>query len=119
MKSTNQGLKRIINATGYSLKGLKFAWLNEAAFREEVVVAAVAIPLAIWLGDDHIEQALMIICCFLVLIAEVLNSAIEAVVDRISEEHHPLSGSAKDLGSAAVFLSLGLFIVVWALMLLN
>lgn len=119
MKSTNQGLKRIIHATGYSLKGLKFAWLNEAAFREEVILALIAIPLAMWLGDNHVEQALMIITCFLVLIAEVVNSAIEAVVDRISEEHHPLSGSAKDLGSAAVFLSLGLLILVWALMLLN
>ena len=104
---------RIINATGYSMKGLKSAWINEAAFRQELVLVLALMPLAGWLGDSLNEILLLICISWLVVIVEVLNSAIEAVVDRIGSEHHELSGRAKDLGSAAVFIALALNALVW------
>ncbi|MGY3978715.1 diacylglycerol kinase [Aeromonas mytilicola] len=107
------GVTRIINATGYSMKGLKSAWINEAAFRQELVLVLALMPLAGWLGDSLNEILLLICISWLVVIVEVLNSAIEAVVDRIGSEHHELSGRAKDLGSAAVFIALGLNALVW------
>jgi diacylglycerol kinase (ATP) len=107
------GLTRIINATGYSMKGLKSAWLNEAAFRQELVLILLLMPLAFWVGGDLNQILLLIAVSWLVVIVEVLNSAVEAVVDRIGSEHHELSGRAKDLGSAAVFLALALNVVVW------
>ena len=107
------GVTRIINATGYSMKGLKSAWVNEAAFRQELMLILLLMPLAFWIGDT-LEQILLLICIsWLVVIVEVLNSAIEAVVDRIGSEHHELSGRAKDLGSAAVFIALALNALVW------
>ncbi|MGL5812612.1 diacylglycerol kinase [Aeromonas sp.] len=107
------GITRIINATGYSMKGLKSAWVNEAAFRQELVLILLLMPLACWLGDS-LNQILLLICIsWLVVIVEVLNSAIEAVVDRVGSEHHELSGRAKDLGSAAVFIALALNALVW------
>ncbi|MCH7373075.1 MULTISPECIES: diacylglycerol kinase [Aeromonas] len=107
------GVTRIINATGYSMKGLKSAWINEAAFRQELVLVLLLMPLACWLGDS-LNQTLLLICIsWLVVIVEVLNSAIEAVVDRVGSEHHELSGRAKDLGSAAVFIALALNALVW------
>ena len=107
------GITRIINATGYSMKGLKSAWINEAAFRQELVLVLALMPLAGWLGDSLNEILLLICISWLVVIVEVLNSAIEAVVDRIGSEHHELSGRAKDLGSAAVFIALALNALVW------
>lgn len=107
------GVTRIINATGYSMKGLKSAWNNEAAFRQELVLVLALMPLAGWLGDSLNEILLLICISWLVVIVEVLNSAIEAVVDRIGSEHHELSGRAKDLGSAAVFIALALNALVW------
>ena len=107
------GVTRIINATGYSMKGLKSAWINEAAFRQELVLVLALMPLAGWLGDSLNEILLLICISWLVVIVEVLNSAIEAVVDRIGSEHHELSGRAKDLGSAAVFIALALNALVW------
>ncbi|MFM4849545.1 diacylglycerol kinase [Aeromonas rivipollensis] len=107
------GVTRIINATGYSMKGLKSAWINEAAFRQELVLVLALMPLASWLGDSLNEILLLICISWLVVIVEVLNSAIEAVVDRIGSEHHELSGRAKDLGSAAVFIALALNALVW------
>ncbi|WP_434662934.1 diacylglycerol kinase [Aeromonas sp. NJAU223] len=107
------GLTRIINATGYSMKGLKSAWINEAAFRQELVLVLLLMPLACWLGDSLNQVLLLIVISWLVVIVEVLNSAIEAVVDRIGSEHHELSGRAKDLGSAAVFIALALNALVW------
>ncbi|MDM5057663.1 diacylglycerol kinase [Aeromonas media] len=107
------GVTRIINATGYSMKGLKSAWINEAAFRQELVLVLALMPLAGWLGDSLYEILLLICISWLVVIVEVLNSAIEAVVDRIGSEHHELSGRAKDLGSAAVFIALALNALVW------
>lgn len=107
------GVTRIINATGYSIKGLKSAWVNEAAFRQELLLILLLMPLAFWIGDSLNQILLLIVISWLVVIVEVLNSAIEAVVDRIGAEHHELSGRAKDLGSAAVFIVLALNVLVW------
>lgn len=109
------GIKRIVDATGYSMAGLQAAWRNESAFRQESMLAILLTPLAILLGDSKVEVALLIATLFIVLIVELLNSAIEATIDRIGLEHHELAGRAKDLGSAAVFLSLGLVACVWLL----
>ena len=111
------GLTRIINAYGYSMKGLRAAFINEAAFRQELLLFVILAPLAIWLGQNGVEQALLIGSLFLVLIVELINSAIEAVVDRFGKELHELSGRAKDIGSAAVFIAMANVIVVWGLVL--
>jgi diacylglycerol kinase (ATP) len=116
-KPGETGLRRIISAAGYSLKGLRSCWNNEAAFRQEVMAGIFMFPLALWLGDGGVEKALLAGSLMLVLIVEVLNSSIEAVVDRIGHEHHDLSGLAKDLGSAAVMLSLINVGLIWALVL--
>ena len=107
------GVTRIINAAGYSMKGLRSAWTNEAAFRQELMLILLLMPLAFWIGDSLNQILLLIIISWLVVIVEVLNSAVEAVVDRIGSEHHELSGRAKDLGSAAVFIALALNALVW------
>jgi diacylglycerol kinase (ATP) len=112
-----RGWRRVVNATRYSLAGLRYAWGHESAFRQELILALLMAPAALWLGATAVERALLIGCLFLVLIVEVLNSSIEAVVDRVGAERHPLSGLAKDLGSAAVFLSLGNVITIWGLVL--
>ena len=114
-KPGNTGIRRIVNATFYSLAGLRAAWQHEAAFRQEVMLAVVLIPAGIWLGRTAVERSLLIGSCLLVLIVELLNSGIEAIVDRVGTEPHRLSGQAKDLGSAAVFVSLTLVLVVWGL----
>ena len=109
----NTGLKRIILAAGYSIKGLKSAFKHEAAFRQETLLAAIFIPLACYLDVSQIERILLIAPLVLVLIIEILNSAIEAVVDRIGSEHHELSGRAKDMGSAGVLIALFLTAYIW------
>ena len=109
------GLTRILNATGYSLKGLQAALRHESAFRQELALCVVLIPAAIWLGRDAVEWSLLVGSLLLVLIVELLNSAVEAVVDRIGNERHELAGRAKDLGSAAVFVSLVNVVVIWGL----
>ncbi|WP_372871699.1 diacylglycerol kinase [Shewanella sp.] len=116
--ANNHGVKRIIRATGFSFKGLKSAWVHEAAFRQELILALVMVPFALWVDVSVIEKLLMILTVFIVLITELLNSAVEAVVDRIGDEIHPLSGQAKDIASAAVFMSLALCALVWAVVLL-
>lgn len=113
------GLRRILNAAGYSWAGLTAAFRHEDAFRQEVFLALVLIPLALILGDTGIERALMIAAVLLVLIVELLNSAVEAAVDRISLEHHLLIKRAKDMGSAAVMIALINLVAVWALLLLD
>jgi diacylglycerol kinase (ATP) len=117
MKPGETGLRRIISAGKYSYKGFKFAWQHEAAFRQELILGAILIPLGFWLGDNAMEKALLVGVCFITLIVELLNSGIEAVVDRVGDEYHKLAGSAKDLGSAAVFVSLVMTITVWGLIL--
>lgn len=119
MKNPENGLKRIITAGGFSMKGLSAAYRYEAAFRQEVWLALVLIPTALWLGENWSEKTLLIGAVLVLLIVELLNSAIEAVVDRVGEEYHELSGRAKDMGSAAVFLTMGLLILIWASVLLN
>ena len=116
--SGNKGIKRIIKATGYSWQGLKAAYANEAAFRQEIYLSIIFIPLAFFVGDSGLEIALMIACVLLVLLVEIINSAIEAVVDRFGKEQHMLSGRAKDMGSAAVMIALINAVVVWALLIL-
>ncbi|MCP5328521.1 MAG: diacylglycerol kinase [Sinobacteraceae bacterium] len=106
-------------ACGNSWQGLAGAWREEAAFRQELALAALVIPLGLWLGRSGVERALLIAPMVLLLIVELLNSAVEAVVDRIGLERHPLSGLAKDLGSAAVLLSLILLAAVWGLVLFD
>ena len=112
-------IRRIVNATGYSLQGFRAAWRHEAAFRQECIVAALLTPCAFWLGEDLAQTALLLAVLGLVLVVELLNSAVEAAVDRIGPERHPLAGRAKDMGSAAVFVSLLLAAVVWALVLIG
>lgn len=111
------GLVRLWNALGYSRDGLAAAWKNEAAFREEVLLAAIAIPLAIFLGKTGVDRSILIGSIILILIVEILNSAIEAVVDKASPEKHELAKRAKDMGSAAVLFSLLNAAVVWACVL--
>lgn len=112
------GLRRLINAFGYSLEGFGAAFKHEDAFRQEVFLAIVLIPLAFYLGQSPIEKSLMIASVILVLIVELLNSAIEAAVDHTSTEHHALAKRAKDIGSAAVFLALLILVTVWGLLIL-
>ena len=111
------GLVRLWNALGYSRDGLAAAWKNEAAFREEVLLAAIAIPLALFLGKTGVDRSILIGSIILILIVEILNSAIEAVVDKASPEKHELAKRAKDMGSAAVLFSLLNAAVVWACLL--
>lgn len=107
-------MRRIVLAAKFSAQGFRSAWQHEAAFRQELVLVVVLIPVAIWLGRSIVEVAMLIATCLLVLIVELLNSAIETTVDRIGFEHHELSGRAKDMGSAAVLISLAIVVVVWA-----
>lgn len=111
------GLVRLWNALGYSRDGLAAAWKNEAAFREEILLAAIAIPLALFLGKTGVDRSILIGSIILILIVEILNSAIEAVVDKASPEKHELAKRAKDMGSAAVLFSLLNAAVVWACVL--
>ena len=109
----NKGLKRLSNAMKFSWQGVKAAYKHEEAFRQEVLLLIVAVPLALWLGESGLEKGLMISSVLLVLIVEILNSAIEAVVDRFGGEMHELSGRAKDMGSAAVTLALLNAAIIW------
>jgi diacylglycerol kinase (ATP) len=109
------GVRRIWNAALYSLAGIRASWRNEAAFRQEVVLTVILVPNAFWYGGSAVERLLLIGSCLLVLIVELLNSAVEAAVDRIGDDEHKLSGRAKDMGSAAVFLSLWGVLLAWGL----
>ena len=114
-KPGRKGVQRIIWAAYYSFRGFRAALQNEAAFRQEFALMLFLIPLAFWLGETVEQQLLLIAPCFLVIVVELLNSAIEAVVDRIGSERHVLSGQAKDMGSAAVFFCLSLLVLSWVL----
>ena len=117
-KAKQSEIKRIILASKYSIQGFKNCYKLEAAFRIELLLTVLFLPLGYFLGDSAIEKALLIAPIFIVLITEMLNSAIEAVVDRISTKENELSGLAKDIASAAVALSFILFILTWAIILL-
>ncbi len=112
-----RGLRRLWNSVLNSWNGLAGAFREEAAFRQELAAGVVLVPLSLWLGDTGVERALLLGSLLIVLIAELVNSAIEATVDRIGKERHELSGLAKDLGSAAVAVALLLVVVVWSLVL--
>ena len=116
-KTGATGLTRIINAFGYSMKGIRAAIVHESAFRQEALLFVIMLPLAIWIGTDWLDYILLIGSLLLVLIVELLNSAIEAVVDRISDEFSELAGRAKDMGSAAVFIALANVVLVWGLII--
>jgi diacylglycerol kinase (ATP) len=114
-----RGLTRILRAAGASWKGLVGCYREEAAFRQELGLSVLVIPLGLWLGRTGVERALLVAPMLLVLIVELLNSAVEATVDRIGLERHVLAGLAKDIGSAAVLLSFVLLGVVWLLVLMG
>lgn len=113
-----KGIARLVNAFFFSIAGFKATWQHEEAFRQEVLLFIVTTPLAIWLGETKIEKLLLIGSIILVMLVELLNSAVEAVVDRVGYEHHELSGRAKDIGSAAVMMSLAWAAVTWITILI-
>ena len=108
---------RILLATRWSLQGLRAAWLHESSFRLEVYLFVVLAPLALWAGETPVERVLLVGSCLLVMAVELLNSAIEAVIERYGAEHHELAGRAKDMGSAAVFVLMANVVFTWALIL--
>jgi len=113
-----KGIKRLINACIFSVAGFKATWTHEEAFRQEVIIFVVSTPIALWLGETTVEKLLLIGSVVLIMLVELLNSAVEAVVDRVGFEHHELSGRAKDIGSAAVMMSLAWAAVTWTLILI-
>jgi len=113
MKPGKTGLARIVDATGYSLKGLRACYRGEAAFRQELLLVVVLAPLSFWVAGSVVEWILLVSSLLLLLIVELLNSAVETAIDRIGDEKHVLSGRAKDMGSAAVLLSLLLIAITW------
>ncbi|MBS0849819.1 diacylglycerol kinase [Citrobacter sp. JGM124] len=117
MASHTSGIIRIIKAAGYSWQGLRAAWRNEAAFRQEGIMVLAAIVIACWLDVDPVTRILLIGSVVLVMIVEIINSAIEAIVDRVGTDYHELSGRAKDMGSAAVLIALILAAVTWGTLL--
>ena len=115
--SGNKGITRIVKASQYSWQGIRAAYQHEEAFRQELWLCLVLVPLGLYLGDGGVEKALLVSSALLIPIVEILNSAIEAIVDRFGSEMHELSGRAKDMGSAAVALTIGLTAIVWLLVL--
>jgi diacylglycerol kinase (ATP) len=111
------GMTRLTRAFGYSFQGFAHAWREEAAFRQEVLLSVFVVPAGLALGHSGVERALLVCPMLLILVVEILNSAVEAVVDRSGTERHPLAGMAKDMGSAAVMLSFVLLGTVWLLVL--
>ncbi len=119
MKNEAKGISRLITATQFSLAGFKSAYASEEAFRQEVWLAVVLIPLGLWLGDTALERGLLVTSVLFLLIVELLNTAVEAVVDRIGDEYHILSGKAKDVCSAAVLLAIFIVVITWVCVLLD
>ncbi len=111
------GFTRVVKATKFSLQGMRAAYQHEEAFRQEVWLCIILIPLGLYLGDTRVEKTLLVASAILLPLVEILNSAIEAVVDRFGGEHHELSGRAKDMGSAAVMLAIALTASVWGIIL--
>jgi len=118
-KPGKTGIARVVDAFGYSMKGFAAVWKYEAAFRQEVGLAVILVPAAFWLAQTPVELILLIASVFWVLMAELANSSVEAVVDRTGSERHELSGRAKDIGSALVFVSLVLLAIVWGIIAFN
>lgn len=114
-KGKSKGIRRLYNATHYTISGFISAWKNEEAFRQEILILMILAPLGLWLGETGSERVLLIGSWCLVIIIELLNSAIEAVVDRVGTEYHKLSGQAKDMASAAVFVSISFVVFTWSI----
>jgi len=112
-----KGFQHLINAAKWSLQGFKSTFSGEAAFRQELLIFLILFPLSFYIGESPLEVTLLILPLFLVLIVELINTAIESAIDRFGDEHHELSGRAKDIGSAAVFLSVTLAILVWVILI--
>ncbi len=119
LQKGNTGMLRVIKAAGYSMDGLKAAWHHESAFRQELTLAIALIPFAWWLAENWIQFLIMVISCVLVLVTELLNTAIETVVDRVGIEQNPLAGRAKDIASAAVAIALILVVITFAFVALE
>ncbi|GMR08257.1 MAG: diacylglycerol kinase [Gammaproteobacteria bacterium] len=119
VSKTQNPFTRLYKATGYSLAGFAAAYRHEQAFRQEVMVLVIVVPVGLWLGNSALEYVLLIGSWLLVMLMELINSAIEAVVDRISDEHHELAGRAKDIGSAAVLLAIIMALMTWGFILLS
>lgn len=119
MKPTESGFAHLLLATQYSMKGLRAAWQFEESFRQEVLLVAIGIPLALWLARDTVDFLFLVLPLLTLLFAELANSAIEAVVDKTGEEYHELSGRAKDLGSAMVFMAIVMVLLSWSCVLLS
>jgi diacylglycerol kinase (ATP) len=113
MKPGKKGVERLVDATSYSFKGIRSVWVNEAAFRQEVVASLVMLPLSFLVAQDAVQWLLLVLPLMLILVVELLNSAIESVVDRIGPERHDLSGRAKDMGSAAVLFCIVMIVLSW------
>lgn len=118
-KQGSRGLLHVLDAYRFSMLGFRAAIRHEISFRLELILGIVLFPLALWLGESAIERVLLLVPLFLVLIVELLNSAIETAIDRISTEHHPLSGRAKDIGSAACFLAQMSVLLIWGTILID
>jgi diacylglycerol kinase (ATP) len=116
VKPGHTGFRRVVKATDYSWRGFRAAWKNESAFRQECTIGLMMLPLAFVIGQSMLQVIVLIAVLGIVLITELLNSAVEAVVDRVGEEYHDLAGRAKDMGSAAVFVSLAMVVTVWTMM---
>jgi diacylglycerol kinase (ATP) len=114
MKPGKTGIPRILDATGYSMKGIRAAWTNEAAFRQESIGGLVMLVLSFFIAADPLQWLLLVLPLLVLVIVELINSALESVVDRIGPEKHELSGRTKDMGSAAVFFSLVMVTISWA-----
>jgi diacylglycerol kinase (ATP) len=114
---TNRGFKRLTNAFFYSMAGFKAAWKNEEAFRQEIIVGIIFVPAGFFIGETGTQKAILIGSYLIIPLVELLNSAIESVVDRVGMEKHELSGRAKDIGSASVFLSICTTFIIWVLIL--
>ncbi len=119
MKNEDTGVSRLISALGFSINGLRRALKTEAAFRQEAVLALILLPVAIFVGDNGLERAVLVASVLLVLIVELLNTGVEAVVDRVGSEFHDLAGYAKDAGSAAVLIALIQLAAVWFLIIIG
>ena len=116
-KGKNKGLKRLYKATRYTIFGFISAWKNEEAFRQEIFILLLIFPLGMWLGESSSQRAILIGSWFIVIITELINSAIEAAVDRVGKDFHTLSGQAKDMASAAVFVSIVFVVFTWSIFL--
>ena len=117
MKPDKNNFSRIIPATKYSIQGIKYSWNNEIAFKQEMILFCFLFPAAFFVGNSTVETAILILCLFIVLIAELLNSGLEAIVDKTTPENHTLAGAAKDCGSAAVFFSIIVTTIVWGMVI--